>query len=120
MRSWSSATRRLLRVLLPLKARNALREAAYRTEQFLLANPLTRRGRLVRKVRARKRALAASPHAYIESPTMSLVIHSFNHRGNIPGIVEGVRRTDAEELIVCEDGSVDGSDRAWHAALDRP
>jgi GT2 family glycosyltransferase len=71
-------------------------------------------------VRARKRALAASSHVYVEAPTMSLVIQSFNHRRNIATIVERVRRTDAQELIVCEDGSVDGSERAWREALDRP
>lgn len=51
---------------------------------------------------------------------MSLVIQSFNHRGNIATIVERLRQTEAQELIVCEDGSVDGSDRAWREALDRP
>ena len=51
---------------------------------------------------------------------MSLVIQSFNHRRNIERIVERVRLTSAEEFIVCEDGSVDGSARAWQAALDRP
>ena len=51
---------------------------------------------------------------------MSLVIQSFNHRRNIERIVERVRLTSAEEFIVCEDGSVDGSARAWQTALDRP
>jgi GT2 family glycosyltransferase len=112
--------RRLLRLLLPLEVRNALRGAHHLLEQLLLANPLTRQGRLVRKVRARKRALTASSQTYVEAPTMSLVIQSFNHRRNIATIVERVRQTEAQELIVCEDGSVDGSDRAWHEALDRP
>jgi GT2 family glycosyltransferase len=120
VRFWSPVIRGLLRALLPLRLRNELRGALYRLEQRLLANPFTRQGRLVRKVRARKRALAASSHTYIEAPTMSLVIQSFNHRHNIPRIVEGVRQTEAQELIVCEDGSVDGSDRAWREALDRP
>jgi GT2 family glycosyltransferase len=51
---------------------------------------------------------------------MALVVQSFNHRPNIARIVERVRQTAVEEFIVCEDGSVDGSDRVWQAVLDRP
>lgn len=79
-----------------------------------------RKWRLIRKVKAKKKARAAIPQTYTETPSLSLIIQSFNHRGNIPGIVAGVRRTAAEELIVCEDGSVDGSDAAWRKLMDRP
>lgn len=79
-----------------------------------------RKWRLIRKVKAKKRARALIPQVYTETPGMSLVIQSFNHRANIEAIVAGVRRTDAEELIVCEDGSVDGSDAAWRRQMDRP
>ncbi|WP_339028220.1 glycosyltransferase family A protein [Bradyrhizobium symbiodeficiens] len=81
---------------------------------------LTKRGRLVRKVKARKAARAASPHKYTDSPTVSLIIQSFNHRDNIETIVERLRLTTAQEVIVCEDGSVDGSEKAWRAQLTRP
>ena len=120
MRPLPPAVRRVLRAVLPLEQRNALREAEFQLRQCLLANPLTRRGRLVRKVRARKRALAAQPFSYNESPSLSVVVQSFNHRDNVPRIVASLRQTAAEEIIVCEDGSVDGSDRAWRAALNRP
>lgn len=79
-----------------------------------------RKQRLIRKVKARKRARAASPYVYSETPTVSLVIQSFNHRGNIEKIVAALRRTSADEIIVCEDGSVDGSDVAWRRQLTRP
>jgi GT2 family glycosyltransferase len=51
---------------------------------------------------------------------VSLVIQSFNHRRNIPRIADALRRTGADELIVCEDGSVDGSGKAWRRKLTRP
>jgi glycosyltransferase involved in cell wall biosynthesis len=81
---------------------------------------LTKKGRLVRKVKARKRDRAALPYGYTDSPLLSLVIQSFNHRGNIEQIVSRLRSTVADELIVCEDGSVDGSERVWRQQLIRP
>ena len=85
-----------------------------------MVRPLTRKGRLIKKVKSRKRARAASPHHYTDSPTVSLVIQSFNHRENIHRIVDRLRDTVADELIVCEDGSVDGSEKAWRQQLTRP
>lgn len=81
---------------------------------------LTKKGRLVRKVKARKNARAASPYIYTDSPTVSLIIQSFNHRDNIERIVDRLRGTVADELIVCEDGSVDGSEKIWRQQLTRP
>jgi len=81
---------------------------------------LTRKGRLKRKVKARKRALAASPFTYTDTPSVSLVIQSFNHRHNIERLVGRLRKTVAEELIACEDGSVDGSEKEWRRQLTRP
>lgn len=74
----------------------------------------------VRKVLARKRARAATQRVYTHTPTVSVVIQSFNHRANIPYIVESIRRTTADELVVCEDGSSDGSEGVWRRYLDRP
>ena len=74
----------------------------------------------VRKVMARKRASAAAGRTYSHTPSVSVLIQSFNHRSNIPAIVESIRRTAADELIVCEDGSSDGSERIWRRHLDRP
>jgi GT2 family glycosyltransferase len=80
----------------------------------------TREGRRARKVIAQKRARAAAPEVYTEWPAVSLIVQSFNHRGNVERIVDSLRRTAAEELIVCEDGSLDGSDLAWRQHLQRP
>jgi GT2 family glycosyltransferase len=85
-----------------------------------LLRPYTPKGRLVAKVKARKAARAAMPYVYNPEPKVSLIIQSFNHCANIPRIVERLRLTAAEELIVCEDGSVDGSERVWREQLDRP
>ncbi len=79
-----------------------------------------KKNRLIRKVAARKRSRAAAARVYTDSPVMSLVIQSFNHRDNIEPIVGRLRQTVADELIVCEDGSVDGSEKAWRRLLTRP
>ena len=64
---------------------------------------LTKKGRTIEKVKARKAARAASPYIYTDSPSVSLVLQSFNHRDNIERIVDRLRLTVAYELIVCED-----------------
>ncbi|MEM9407958.1 MAG: glycosyltransferase, partial [Acidobacteriota bacterium] len=48
------------------------------------------------------------------------MIEGLDHRDHVPDIVAGLRRTAAEEIIVCEDGSIDGSLQAWTDLLDRP
>jgi len=75
--------------------------------------------RLIARVQARKRE-RAEQFAYIEHPKLSLIVLSFNHRANINPIVDGLRRTIAEEIIVCDDGSIDGSEVAWQRRLERP
>lgn len=75
--------------------------------------------RFADRVRAIKQA-RAEQFAYIEHPRVSLIVLSFNHRRNIGPIVDGLRRTIAEEIIVCEDGSIDGSEREWQRRLERP
>jgi GT2 family glycosyltransferase len=81
---------------------------------------LTKKGRTIEKVKARKAARAASPYIYTDSPAVSLVLQSFNHRDNIERIVDRLRLTVADELIVCEDGSIDGSEQLWRRLLVRP
>lgn len=81
---------------------------------------LTKKGRLIEKVKARKAARSASPYIYTDSPSVSLVLQSFNHRDNIERIVDRLRLTVADELIVCEDGSSDGSAELWRRLLVRP
>lgn len=76
-----------------------------------------RRARLVARVQAQKQTRAAGAPAYVDRPRLSLIVLSFNHRDNVAPIVDGLRRTIADELIVCDDGSLDGSERVWQPLL---
>ncbi|MDP3920773.1 MAG: glycosyltransferase [Candidatus Omnitrophota bacterium] len=78
------------------------------------------RDRLVRKVRAKKEKIARLGTPYTENPKVSAVVTSYNHRANIKPILEAYRAADLEELIVCEDGSLDGSRDEWLKHLLRP
>ena len=98
-----------------LKGRISKRLQPYFSNFFLSKKSL-----LIRKVKARKRFRASLPYIYTDTPVVSLVIQSFNHRSNIERIVDRLRHTVADELIVCEDGSVDGSEKVWHRLLTRP
>ena len=57
---------------------------------------------------------------YIEKPRVSLIVHSFNQVENVKRLAMRLRKTLAEELIVCEDGSLDGSAEEWKELLNRP
>ena len=76
--------------------------------------------RLRAKVARAKQARAESGLRYDEAPTLSFVVLSFNHRRNIPAILDRLRLVSGAEIIVCEDGSVDGSTDEWLDRLDRP
>jgi GT2 family glycosyltransferase len=75
--------------------------------------------RLVERVAAGKRARAQGP-AHLDKPRLSLILLSFNHRGNIPALAAGLNASGAGEIIVCDDGSIDGSEREWQALLSGP
>ncbi len=47
-------------------------------------------------------------------------MHSFNRKANINQIASGLRLVKGHELIVCDDGSIDGSREAWMRRLVRP
>lgn len=66
-----------------------------------------------RSVLEEKKARAESGEQYNERPTGSIVVHSFNQVENIERLSSAVRRTSAQEVIVAEDGSSDGSAEAW-------
>ncbi|MCL1467698.1 glycosyltransferase family 2 protein [Argonema galeatum] len=57
---------------------------------------------------------------YHENPNITLIIQFFNKRQNITQIMESVRRTSAEEIIIIDDGSADGSYEDWLKYLTRP
>jgi GT2 family glycosyltransferase len=51
------------------------------------------------------------PH---ETPTLCAIVQSYNHAANVPHIARAlVENPLIDEIVVCEDGSVDGSLDAW-------
>jgi glycosyltransferase involved in cell wall biosynthesis len=74
--------------------------------------------RLRQKVAKAKAQRAQWP--YCDKPKLTLVLEFFNKRRNVRKLVEAFRASKAEEIIVLEDGSVDGSISLWAKYLNRP
>ncbi|HVD22061.1 MAG TPA: glycosyltransferase [Lapillicoccus sp.] len=74
---------------------------------------------MIERVKADKRKRSSSTDLYQESPRLALILQSFNRISNIEQLVDGVRRLGDHELIVCEDGSLDGSHEKWMSYLTR-
>src|SRR4029450_468265 len=55
-----------------------------------------------------------------DRPRLAFIVHSFNRISNIDQLIGGLRNYGDHELIVCEDGSVDGSREKWSSLLDQP
>lgn len=53
-------------------------------------------------------------------PKLSLIVTSYNHSGNVVDLHKSLRKTNADEIIVCDDGSIDGANQKWKELLDRP
>jgi glycosyltransferase involved in cell wall biosynthesis len=74
----------------------------------------------IERVKAYKARHRASPAQYRDRPRLALIVHSFNRVANIDQLISGLRNLGDHELIVCEDGSLDGSYERWRSLLDRP
>lgn len=72
------------------------------------------------RVKAYKQQREGSAHRYQDRPRMAFIVHSFNRVANIEQLVEGLRLMGRHELIVCEDGSLDGSREKWMSYLTGP
>jgi len=57
---------------------------------------------------------------YTEKPDVSFILQSFNHKGNIKAIHDRLGKIENSELIVCEDGSTDGSREEWIEYINDP
>lgn len=75
---------------------------------------------MIERVKAEKRRRRSSPNEYQDRPRLAFIVHSFNRVSNIEQLVGGLRGLGEHELIVCEDGSLDGSREKWMSYLDRP
>jgi glycosyltransferase involved in cell wall biosynthesis len=75
---------------------------------------------MIERVKAYKQQREQSPHHYRDQPHLAFIVHSFNRIANIAQLVDGLRLMGDHELIVCEDGSLDGSHEKWMSHLTRP
>lgn len=72
-------------------------------------------GDIVNEVRSHKEQVMAKP--YHDNPRVSVCVLSFNNIDNIDNLYKGLKASGAEEIIVCEDGSIDGSYEKWSELL---
>lgn len=75
---------------------------------------------LIKRIKAAKARRRVARFRYRERPGIAFVVHSFNRVANIGSLLTGLRRMGDHELIVCEDGSQDGSYEKWGSHLSRP
>lgn len=74
--------------------------------------------RLQQKVKAAK--LVRSQAQYNSNPEVTVILQFFNKRRNIKPILNHLRLSGVEEIIVIDDGSIDGSHQEWLKYLDQP
>jgi glycosyltransferase involved in cell wall biosynthesis len=75
---------------------------------------------IVQRIKAKKAQQSASPIQYRDYSRLAFIVHSFNRVSNIDQLFHGLRNLGNHELIVCEDGSLDGSYEKWMSYLDQP
>jgi hypothetical protein len=75
---------------------------------------------MIERVKADKRQRRSSSKRYRDRPKLAFIVHSFNRISNIAQLIGGLRAMGDHELIVCEDGSLDGSHEEWMSHLDQP
>lgn len=64
--------------------------------------------------------LKRSTYTYNDSPRVAGILQFFNKKQNIPMLWRGLTKAEFDELIILEDGSVDGSASEWILKLESP
>jgi glycosyltransferase involved in cell wall biosynthesis len=98
----------------------AARSTRARLRRARWAATLRPRTSTIEQIKERKAERAAAHSPYVEHPDVSIVVQSFNQARNVATLERRLRATCADELIVCEDGSLDGSHEQWLHRLARP
>lgn len=75
---------------------------------------------IIDRVRAEKAKRRASKARYTDFPRMGFVVHSFNRESNLERIYRGLASLGEQDLIVCDDGSLDNSRDKWSELLNGP
>jgi hypothetical protein len=76
---------------------------------------------VVARVKARKAAGAALRASYAHDPRLAVVVTSFNQVWNVHTLADRLlANPHVDEIVVCEDGSLDGSLEAWVSRLIVP
>jgi glycosyltransferase involved in cell wall biosynthesis len=74
----------------------------------------------IERVKSDKKRRSSAATKYQDQPLLAFIVESFNRSSNISQLIDGLRGLGDHELIVCEDGSLDGSRELWIGYLDRP
>ena len=74
----------------------------------------------IEQIKERKEQRNRADVHYVETPSCSVIVQSFNQVSNVSVLESRLRATSMRELIVCEDGSLDGSHDAWLQLLVNP
>jgi hypothetical protein len=74
---------------------------------------------VVRRVKTSKHSRRGASREYRDGSRVALIVHSFNRVGNIDHLAGRLIGLGDHELIVCEDGSIDGSHERWMSHLHR-
>ena len=75
---------------------------------------------IIKRVKAEKAKRRASKLRYVDFPRLGFVVHSFNRVSNLDQIYRGLSAFGGCDLVVCDDGSVDGSRDKWSQLLTAP
>jgi glycosyltransferase involved in cell wall biosynthesis len=75
---------------------------------------------VIERVKAYKARVQSSSVPYRDRSRLAFIVQSFNRISNIDQLLTGLRQLGEHELIVCDDGSLDGSHDKWMSLLDRP